>query len=1178
MRIAIREQLAAVVVLAVGVALAVVSIPTWIFVNNFVVGVESGGLALTASLKAARVSSEINLIQAACQTIATRLLLQNAFTKFYNSSVHNTSDDNPWGPAEDDLESALASTGFAGLLQARLYSRNTTGDPKGLLSITGNGATESGPILLPYKAPNGSSVYLGDPDYGFPPELFPNISYVDLGRPSGAMANTRAFSAVVFPGVSLGNGSAGTGVLLGPLVVNSTFALISLTIPVREIKNSKYILGYMTLVADAKALIEVQTSDEGLGRTGIVLFIGSINVWNHFNAPVAASNTTWMPPLDEYRKQDVRFILPPRPAQDLQDRHNQRSFGSGKYNDSFQLRQYPAALSALRNQNSDPNNATSSLSTTNEQNYAVAVGVARPQTSLVSWAIVVEQDDTEAYEPIKTLRSILLGCVFGTLGLILLLVFPFAHWSVMPIRRLKIATKNSVDPPGYEDDEDEIFDEENPSSGGTTSGRSFEKGMLAKIRRKIRKRRRAKLRQGVAIEPGRRRFKIPAKVEDGKHYVTDELTELTQTFNEMTEELLKQYTSLDDKVAERTRELEISKKAAEAANESKTLFIANISHELKTPLNGIMGMCAVCMEEDDLPRIKQSLEMVYKSGDLLLHLLEDLLSFSKNQIGQQVSLEERGFRLGDVRSQILAIFEKQVRESKIGFTATFEHMDPSPGPDVRTSMDKRLPAPGPLGVGRLKDMCLWGDQHRILQVIINLVSNSLKFTPAGGTVNLRIRCVGEVEQTSDESRTSSFSKTGSHRAGRTRHRMGSGSTNSASSKGGHAPVSSVTGGTALAINPLEPKATPHIQIRERSQTPPPANAKTYLFEFEVEDTGPGIPADMQQKIFEPFVQGDLGLSKKYGGTGLGLSICSQLASLMGGNISLKSTPGVGTTFTMQIPLKYVKDHSSSTASSSMKSRAPSVGSVEGENVRNSVPKASTEIQLQPPPLKSAVLDQQPRLVGLSQPFFATAPNRRLSKEDQMAAIDRAMAIKTEGKLRVLVADDNSTNIEVVSRLLKLEDVYDVTIAKDGQEAYDLVKANMENNQLFDVIFMDVQMPNLDGLQSTRLIRKMGYSAPIVALTAFSEESNVKECMESGMNEFLSKPIRRPALKQVLAKFATIPEEPETSSLTRKTTPDKTPVGTPGKEAKDPIANGAAVPPGTNGVAPPPTTITTVEVQ
>lgn len=181
----------------------------------------------------------------------------------------------------------------------------------------------------------------------------------------------------------------------------------------------------------------------------------------------------------------------------------------------------------------------------------------------------------------------------------------------------------------------------------------------------------------------------------------------------------------------------------------------------------------------------------------------------------------------------------------------------------------------------------------------------------------------------------------------------------------------------------------------------------------------------------------------------------------------------------------------------------------------------------------------------------------------MAAIDLAMAKKPsgEGKLRVLVADDNSTNIEVVSRLLKLEEIYDVTIAKDGQEAYELVKAAMANGQSFDVIFMDIQMPNLDGLQSTRLIRKMGYSAPIVALTAFSEESNVKECIESGMDEFLSKPIRRPALKQVLKKFSTIEEEPETGSLTRKTTPSQTPE----KEAQDPISDRATVAPKANGV-------------
>ena len=179
----------------------------------------------------------------------------------------------------------------------------------------------------------------------------------------------------------------------------------------------------------------------------------------------------------------------------------------------------------------------------------------------------------------------------------------------------------------------------------------------------------------------------------------------------------------------------------------------------------------------------------------------------------------------------------------------------------------------------------------------------------------------------------------------------------------------------------------------------------------------------------------------------------------------------------------------------------------------------------------------PRLVGLSQPFFATSPPLETEKV-QLAAMERvkAQAASNNAKVRVLVAEDNKVNQEVVLRMLRLEDIYDVTVAKDGQEAYDMVKQSMEQNKLFNLIFMDVQMPNLDGLQSTRLIRGMGFSAPIVALTAFAEESNVRECMDSGMDFFLPKPIRRPALKQVLKRYcATIPEseEPESPPLEKK---------------------------------------------
>ncbi|PTB72182.1 histidine kinase [Trichoderma longibrachiatum ATCC 18648] len=1134
MRVAIREQLAALVLFAVLLSLAIISIPTWIFVHNFVVDVESDGLALTASLKASAIASELALAQTICQTVATRILLQQAFIDFYNQNSTNKTD--PFANARADLESAMGTTrGLTGLLQARLYSRNSTGDGhRGLLSVTGAGVgNATNNIELPYLTPDGSRVNLSDTEYGYPLSLYPNITYTNLGYPNPYVPSTPAFGAYAFPNVNL---STGGGLVLGPLVINETFALISLTIPIRSYAISNFILGYMTLVISAGSLAAIQQSPEGLGSTGVVLLVGPANPSNRFNVSQPASNDTYSPTQPSFKNTPVRFVIPPIPVPGQSDRHPSRSYHSGNYyGRPFPLRDYPSLTKVYTRKLSPLNNSTVSLSTTNEEGVPVAVAVARPATTLVNWAVVVEKAKSEAYQPIDKLRDILLGCVFGTAGLIAILVFPCAHLSVMSIRRLKAATEKSINPPGYEE-YDDAYDEEHPSSGATSSKRS-DKGFFAAVKRKIWKEKR--ILPISEAEAHRHVFKIPGRVEVGKHFITDELTELTETFNDMTDELLKQYTQLEDKVAERTRELEVSKRAAEAANESKTLFIANISHELKTPLNGIMGMCAVCMEEDDIVRIKQSLKTLYRSGDLLLHLLEDLLSFSKNQIGQHVSLEEREFRLGDIKSQMLSIFDKQVRESNITFTVSFLN---SENIELRGSMDqalseKRLPALGPNGMGRLKDVYVWGDQHRILQVMINLVNNSLKFTPSGGKVELRIRCVCEVERLeTDVSRTSSLSKGGSTRVGRSRHRGSSGSTRSANSRTTNTSTPLRNGtGTALAINPLDPKATPHVRIRERSPTPPPVNAKPYIFEFEVEDTGPGIPEHMQDKIFEPFVQGDLGLNKKFGGTGLGLSICSQLAKLMGGSITLRSTVGFGSTFTMQIPLKYVKDRPPSTASSSTGSRPTSLRSVVGEGPRSSLNGSASPLQDPKSKSSPSLIDNKlPRLVGLSAPFFAAKPNSSASKVDQTAAIDKAMANKTgNGKLRVLVADDNATNVEVVSRMLKLEDVYDVAIAKDGQEAYELVKASMEKNQRFDVIFMDIQMPNVDGLQSTRLIRKMGYVAPIVALTAFSEESNVKECIESGMDEFLSKPIRRPALKKVLKKFVTIPEEPETTNGSTK---------------------------------------------
>ncbi|KAK9554678.1 Histidine kinase osmosensor [Aspergillus fumigatus] len=250
---------------------------------------------------------------------------------------------------------------------------------------------------------------------------------------------------------------------------------------------------------------------------------------------------------------------------------------------------------------------------------------------------------------------------------------------------------------------------------------------------------------------------------------------------------------------------------------------------------------------------------------------------------------------------------------------------------------------------------------------------------------------------------------------------------------------------------------------------------------------------------------------------------------MNGKITLESEPGKGALFTVEIPLKFVKEAAPSTPSSSAAgSRTPSVFSL--DDLPGLARPPSNNGSVRSDPLTNFEKQElQPRLVGLSQPFFTLTPSSPAPSTPRATPADGAkpeVKDNTSGKVRVLVAEDNVVNQEVVLRMLRLEEVYDVTVVKDGQEAYDTVKANMEEGKVFDVIFMDIQMPNLDGLESTRLIRGMGYSAPIVALSAFSEESNIKDCMDSGMDMFISKPIRRPALKQVLNKFATIPEEPE----------------------------------------------------
>lgn len=981
-----------------------------------------------------------------------------------------------------DLRSAVAGVQQQALmLQAALYPRRDDGPEftDYLTRVTGQ-QVDNGQIRLPYDYPNGTAAYLGDPDIGYPPGLYPNFTYADPAALGGPDASSAQLNGKLLDTTS--------AVLLGPMQINETFGLASVTLPVINNTSADDILGWITAVVDARLLFDVLRSPEGLDNTGETLLIGPTSVDNHFpdgfmyydvdrgsvpnNIEVAFQIAT---PRDNIVE---RLQLAPARDNSSSTRNHRHAFGGDLAFRPFTLSDYPAVQEGLTATRRTVNNAGSMIATHNEEGVEVSVGFAVLQSHLCDWILLIEQARSEVWAPIRYFRALLLGCVFGTVGFVLIFAMPLAHFSSRPIRRLGDATRKTVEAPGmHEDESDGSSDYRADSTGPNMSdvdGVGHKEGFLSGVKSWASRGQR-KSRQEREEELKRRTFRIPGKVKDRKHIIQDELTDLTSTFNAMTDELLMQYDRLEERVKQRTAELELSKKVAEEANEAKTLFIANISHELKTPLNGILGMCAVCMQEEDPTRIRRSLGIIYKSGDLLLNLLTDLLTFSKNQVGQQLLMNEKEFRLRDVSNQIKAIFERQANESGIDLRISYH--GPADEMTLGDYIDRK--EYGPIGFGRLKDMYLWGDLQRVSQVVINLVSNALKFTPSGGSVDVRIRCLGEAEQGPLSRQESFMSRQSSQHSARASQQLKKPSPKRR--KGLNAASNSTISlhaspekrrNAANEINALARPDSQSMQYRGRdsSSTPPP-NSRVLVFEFEVEDTGPGIAEDQQQKIFEPFVQGDLGLSKKYGGTGLGLSICQQLATLMKGTIALKSQQGVGSTFTMRIPLRHIRSRTDSTASSNMYTASRR----NSEDVlSSSQPANSTHLEDGAPsqPARGGG-DKNPRLVGLSQPFLVDdTPMDMAAQDSSMAVVERATneAAKRGDKVRVLVAEDNKVNQEVVLRMLKLEDIYNVEIANNGQEALDRVKESIAEDKPFDLVFMVSDSGSTSGSQNVfRLI-------------------------------------------------------------------------------------------------------------
>lgn len=577
MRISIRVQLGSLLLLSSLIGLAVISIAVWTTVHDFVLQLRATRLALTASLKAAQLDSNLEIMQTTAGFVASRVIVQYALQRYnqdYNNSLAN------WSYTALDLQAAVGGDGSLGqtlLLQSRLYPKNASGPagPYALVNTTASNAR--GSIPLPYAFPNGTTINLGDnTTWGFPPPLYPNLTYF-TGQINGFEVAQASWNGRVL--------SSSQPLLLGPFVVNSTFALVSLSTPIVNATDSNDVLGFLTTVINASLISAVIESPEGLGDTGETLILGPAAGTNKFPSNIMRDAN-----MMQNSRFEVRYILP------LNDTSAGRHPKHVKSSDNapFNASDYPIiynAIAAAEINSSDSSGAN--VKAKNEAGKPVSVGYAKAQSSIVDWIVLVEQDREEIWQPINRLRDVIVACVFATAAFMAIISYPLAHFASLPILRLRAATRKSIEPPGTANSRsslgsfpEEPVDEEE-EEGDVIMARK--EGVRNPVKRW--KRKREETTHARREERRRREFRIPGKVKERKHGIKDELSDLTKTFNEMSDELMMQYSKLEERVQQRTAELELSKKAAEAANESKTLFIANISHELKTPLNGILGMC-----------------------------------------------------------------------------------------------------------------------------------------------------------------------------------------------------------------------------------------------------------------------------------------------------------------------------------------------------------------------------------------------------------------------------------------------------------------------------------------------------------------------------------------------------------------------------------------------------------
>jgi two-component system, sensor histidine kinase and response regulator len=540
------------------------------------------------------------------------------------------------------------------------------------------------------------------------------------------------------------------------------------------------------------------------------------------------------------------------------------------------------------------------------------------------------------------------------------------------------------------------------------------------------------------------------------------------------------------------RDLETARKRAEEATRAKSEFLANISHEIRTPMNAMIGMTELALATRITREQREYLNAIQSSADGLLSLVNDLLDFSKIE-ARKLQLDNVGFNLRDVLEDTMRVLAPRAGQK---------------GLELACHIQRDVPD------------ALVGDPLRLRQVVINLVGNAIKFTERGEVV-----------------------------------------------------------------------------LRVETESPGDGNA---LLRFSVVDTGIGIPPDKQAMIFEAFSQADSSTSRRYGGTGLGLAISTQLVELMGGRLSVESQLGRGSTFQFAMPFEVqqpglkkpparwgtltnlpvliVDDNATNRrileevltnwhmcpvavegGTSALATLEKSLHAdqsfavvlldghmpgIDGFAVAHRISQDRRYTGIKLVMLTSA---GQPEDVALCRRLGISAYLTKPIKQSELfdviisaigepggekprAPRPARAARRPQRKLHVLLAEDNQVNQLLATRIFKRLG-HHVTVVSNGREALSAVRGGR-----FDLVAMDVQMPEMDGLDATAAIRAWekttGTHTPILAMTAHAMKGDRERCLAAGMDGYTSKPIRIGELEDAISQLinpsksaeAPVPEE------------------------------------------------------